>query len=176
MKMADGGFRPAFNAQLATDTQSRVIVGVGLTAAGTDYAQCEPMVEQIERRTGHKPTEILVDGGFVSKDVVDAIAAQAVTLYAPAPDRRHKTGTDPYTIQPDDSEAVRAWKERMRSEPGQRIYRESAATAETVNGDLRTWRTLDRLRVRGTRKAFCIVLWNALAYNILRWMVLAAVR
>jgi len=39
MKMGDGGFRPAYNAQLVTDTESRVIVGVSLTEAGTDYAQ-----------------------------------------------------------------------------------------------------------------------------------------
>jgi len=45
MKMGDGGFRPAYNVQLATDTESRVIVGVDVTNAGTDHAQTEPMLE-----------------------------------------------------------------------------------------------------------------------------------
>lgn len=36
MKMPDGGFRPAFNAQLATDTASQIIVGVTVVNEGSD--------------------------------------------------------------------------------------------------------------------------------------------
>lgn len=171
MKMADGGFRPAYNTQLATDTESRVIVGVNLTENGTDHAQAAPMLEQIERRTGVKPEELLVDGGFISKDSVDDVAEKQVTLYGPVPERKHHP--DPYAVKPSDSEAVRCWKQRMASEEAKLIYRERAATAETVNGDLRAWRSLERFLVRGKRKALCVVLWNALAYNILRWVALA---
>jgi hypothetical protein len=39
MKMGDGGFRPADNAQFATDTESQVIVGVEVVTVGTDDAQ-----------------------------------------------------------------------------------------------------------------------------------------
>jgi hypothetical protein len=64
MKMPDGGFRPAYNVQFATDSQCGVIVGVDVTSAGTDAGQTTPMVEQIERRTGAKPKDYLVDGGL----------------------------------------------------------------------------------------------------------------
>jgi transposase len=171
MKMADGGFRPAYNTQMATDTQSRVIVGVAVTEEGTDHAQAAPMVDQIVDRTGTKPQEIVVDGGFISKEAVDAVAQREVILYGPVPER--KANPDPYAIKAGDSPAVRAWKTRMASPEGQAIYRERAATAETVNADLRTWRSLDRLLVRGKRKALCVLLWNALAYNLMRWLVLA---
>lgn len=80
MKMGDGGFRPAYNAQLATDTESRVIVGVALTAEGTDYAQSAPMLEQVEKRTGKKLDEVLLDGGYVSKEAVDTIRATRGTM------------------------------------------------------------------------------------------------
>jgi len=164
-KMGDGGFRPAFNAQLATDTESRVIVGVGLTENGTDYAQAAPMVDQIEQRTGAKLEELLVDGGFTSKEAVEDVTEKQVILYGPVPER--KDTPDPFAIKPTDSEAVRRWKERMATEEAKRIYRERAATAETVNGDLRAWRSLDRFLVRGKRKALCVLLWNALTYNIM---------
>ena len=36
MKMADGGYRPAYNVQLATDVDSRAIVGVAVTNLGSD--------------------------------------------------------------------------------------------------------------------------------------------
>src|ERR671935_2377794 len=42
MKMADAGFRPAYNAQFMTTTQGHVIVGVTVTNAGTDQGQLGP--------------------------------------------------------------------------------------------------------------------------------------
>lgn len=38
MKMADGGFRPAFNAQFAVDTETQIIVGVDVSNRGSDRA------------------------------------------------------------------------------------------------------------------------------------------
>ena len=56
---------------------------------------------------------------------------------------------------------------------GKEIYKQRAATSETVNADLRRNRGLNQILVRGTAKATCVVLWCALAYNILRfWPVL----
>jgi hypothetical protein len=63
MTMPDGGLRPAFNVQLATTTDAaRAIVGVSVTNRGSDQGQATPMLEQIEARTGVRPTELLVDG------------------------------------------------------------------------------------------------------------------
>jgi hypothetical protein len=50
MKMAAGGVRPAFNAQLVTTTREQVIVGVAVTNRGTDQRQLSPLVEQLRRR------------------------------------------------------------------------------------------------------------------------------
>src|SRR3990172_3825796 len=62
MKMPDGGFRPAYNLQFATDVGSQVIVGVGVTTEGSDGGQAVPMVEQITERTDEKPDNYLMDG------------------------------------------------------------------------------------------------------------------
>jgi transposase len=58
MKMADGGFRPAYNVQFATDVDSRIIVGVELTNSGSDGGQLIPMLDQIEARTVNEPSSI----------------------------------------------------------------------------------------------------------------------
>lgn len=63
MKMPDNGFRPAYNVQLATDPHSRAIVGVSVTKARSDHAEAAPMRRQVERRSGVKVVEHLVDGG-----------------------------------------------------------------------------------------------------------------
>ncbi len=65
--------------------------------------------------------------------------------------------------------AVRAWKRRMASAEGQEIYRQRAATSETVNADLRSYRGLTPITVRGLAKAKCVALWCALAYNVLHF-------
>ena len=129
------------------------------------------MIDQILSRTGQRPEEVLVDGGYVSKGSVDEIADTQVTMYGPLPER--KVSPDPLAIKPTDSAAMRALKQRMGSERGKEIYKERAATAELVNADLKTWRTLDRFVVRGKRKVMCVVLWNVLAYNLLRYFALA---
>lgn len=171
MRMGDGGYRPAYNVQLATATGSRVIVGVRVTNAGTDGGQAAPMLAEIARRTGHRPAEYLVDGGYATEAGVEEVNQQGTTVYAPAP---HPPGiADPYAPRPHDSPAVAAWRQRMGTDEAQAIYRDRAATAETVNADLKTWRTLDRFLVRGLRKTLSVALWNVLAYNLLRWMTLA---
>jgi len=168
MKMADGGFRPAFNVQLATDTTSRVIVGVRVTNLGTDVPQMTPMLDDIERRTGQRPGDYLVDGGFVNLKAITDADQRGITVYAPpmvpahprplGARRRH--GDTPATAQ---------WRRRMDRADSHQIYKLRAATAETVNADLRRWRTLDRFPVRGLLNAHCHVLLNVLAYNIQRW-------
>lgn len=171
MRMGDSGYRPAYNVQLATDTTSRVIVGVQVTNAGTDGGQAGPMLQEIARRTGQRPAEYLVDGGYATEASVEEVNQQGTIVYAPAP---HPTGiVDPYAPRPHDSPEVAAWRQRMGTDEAQAIYRDRAATAETVNADLKTWRTLDRFLVRGLGKTLSVALWNVLAYNLLRWMTLA---
>lgn len=166
MKMPDGGFRPAFNAQLATDTASQIIVGVTVVNEGSDQGQLSPMLEQIHRRTGEYPDEALVDGGFASKAEIEQCAEREVILYAPV--AKPKDGTrDRYQPLPNDSEAVAAWRQRMGTEDAKTIYKERAATAECVNAIARN-RGLRQLAVRGLEKAKTVLLWFALAHNVMR--------
>jgi transposase len=168
MKMADGGFRPAFNIQLATDTHSRVIVGVQVSNVGSDAAQLTPMLDDIARRTGATPGEYLVDGGFMNLQAITEAEHRGVTIYAPPmnPANPRKPGARPKHA---DTPAVVRWRRRMERPDARHIYKLRAATAETVNADLRRWKTLDRLAVRGIAKVRNQVLLNVLAYNIDRW-------
>jgi len=168
MKMGDGGFRPAFNVQLATDTTSRVIVGVQVTNAGSDMGQSEPMLEEIERRTESKPEELLMDGGYTRLESIQKADEQGVKVYAPV-QRPRSEAIDPYQPKPGDSPGIAAWRQRMGTPEAKAIYKQRAATAETVNADLRVWRGLDRMGVRGSAKVLCVALWAAIAYNLMRW-------
>jgi hypothetical protein len=58
---------------------------------------------------------------------------------------------------------------RMGSAAGPSVYRLRAATSETVNAELRAYRSLDRMLVRGMAKVRCVALWAALAYNVVHF-------
>ena len=171
MKMANGGFNPAANVQLATDTESRAILGVEVSNEGSDSAGLsEPMRQQVEQRTGGKVEQHLVDGGYLRmEDIVDA-HQQGVELFVPPkPARNPQNRGHELEPKPRDSEAIRAWKQRMESEEGKKIYKQRAATSETVNAELRTYRGLAPLTVRGLNKITCVTLWCALAYNVMHF-------
>src|ERR1700688_3014211 len=168
MKMANGGYSPGVNVQLATDTQSRAILGVEVSNEGSDSAGLsEPMRQQVEKRTGGKVEQHLVDGGYLrTEDIVQA-HQQGVELFVPSkPARNPQNRGRELEPKPSDSEAVQAWKRRMASKEGQKIYKQRAATSETVNADLRTYRGLAPFTVRSLNKIKCVTLWCALAYNL----------
>lgn len=169
MKMSDGGFRPAYNVQFATTTDAaRVIVGVAVTNRGSDQGESTPMLAQIEQRTGVRPKEILVDGGYPAHVALDDAADLGVTVYAPVPKPRAGDTRDPHARRDGDSEAVAAWRARMASEEAKTIYKARAATSETVNADAKAHRGLDHLAVRGQGKALGSACLFALTYDILR--------
>ncbi len=85
MKMADGGFRPAFNVQLSSDLATQVITGVDVTNSGGDQGKLVPMVAQHRTaRTSRRQAEMLVDGGFVKKEDIEAVSPQDDGLRAGA--------------------------------------------------------------------------------------------
>lgn len=172
MRMPDGGFRPGYNVQVATDTEARVIVGVQVTNSGSDLGQLTPMLEDIQHRTGRKPEQMLVDGGYVQLDQIERAGAEGVTVFAPPQLPRNKS-IDPAKPKDGDGPHVAAWRRRMGTERAATIYRERGSVAECVNADLRQHRGLRQLPVRGLDKALCISLWMALAYNVMQWIKLS---
>jgi transposase len=174
MKMANGGFNPAYNVQFATDTKSQVIVGVEVLTTGSDQGQMGPMVEQIVERYDKAPGAMLVDGGFAKHEDIEAVSQPEVscTVYAPVPKPKNPQ-VDRHAPHAQDSEKVAEWRRRMGTEEAKTIYKERAATAECVNALARR-RGLTQLLVRGVEKVRAIALWHALAHNVLRMGALRA--
>lgn len=170
MKMANGGFGPGVNVQLAVDPESRAIVGVDVVNSGVDTDLDEPMRRQVEQRAGQKVEEHLLDGGYVKFANIDKAAVDGVTVFAPVkPQRNQEKRANRFEPLPTDSQAVADWRRRMGSESGQAIYKERGSTVETVNADLKSFRGLVQLTVRGLKKARCVALISVLAYNLMHF-------
>jgi transposase len=174
MKMGDGGFRPAYNAQLATDTKSQIITGVEVSSSGSDRGQMAPMVEQHETRYEKTPDEMLVDGAFATKDDIQEVSPPqgTTTVYAPV-QKSKDSDRDSHTPRADDPPAVAEWRRRMGTDAAKEIYKQRASTAECVNAIARN-RGLQQFRVRGVRKVRAVLLWYVLAHNLIRAAALRA--
>ena len=174
MKMPDGGWRPAYNVQLATDVDSGVIVGAAVVNQGNDSGQGPPMEEQVTQRSGVHPEAYLVDGGYAQREDIATLEGRHVTVYAPVrPPRTTTSGRERSSPRSDDSPAVIIWRQRMETEEAKSVYRMRAATAEWANAQVRSHGLLS-FKVRGLDKVLCVVLLVVIAHNILRGLALAS--
>jgi hypothetical protein len=177
MKMANGGYNPAYNVQFSTDTQTQVIVGVDVINQGTDAGQLTPMIEQIEERTETRPRDVLADGGFASKDDIQQLndPEQGYKVYAPVKEqeKQRQKGQDPFAPRPGESPELTEWRMRMGTAEAQAIYQQRASTAECVNA-LARQRRLEQFAVCGLQKVRAVAILFAVTHNLRRWGTLRA--
>ena len=167
MKMADGGFRPAYNIQMTTAGSAlggpRTIVGVLVTNAGTDMNSLAPMLDEIERHTGQLPEKLLADGGHASHKDIRDVTERGVEALIPVPTHSKKPG-DKADMDP----AIVAWRERMETEDAKRMYKARAGLCELMNAHMRTPHGLNHFLVRGLEKVKCVVLLTVIVSNLLQ--------
>ena len=124
VKMPDGGFRPAYNVELATDRAKGIIVGVSVIREGTDAGQALPMEEQVVKRTGQHPQDYLMDGGFATREDITALEERNVTVYSPVRLPRNKPEEEGYQPHYGDTPQVARWRQRMATEEAKAVYLE----------------------------------------------------
>ena len=176
MKMPDGGFRPAYNVELATVKATGqahgIIVGVSVTTEGTDAGQAVPMEEQVQERTGTHPQDYLMDGGFASRGAITTLEQRGVTVYAPVRLPRNKPEQERYLPREGDSPEVAAWRERMATAEAKAVYKTRGALAEWANAQVRHL-GVSQFTVRGIAKVTAVMLLTAVTHNLLRWLAWA---
>ena len=175
MQFSDGGYRPGYNVQFATTTETGITVGVEVVNAGTDQDQLPPMLEQLEARYERLPQAALVDGGFASRASIERASQAGCTVYAPLKEEQKQlaAGKDPYAQKQGDSPAVASWRARMGTAAAKTIYRLRCQTAEWVNALARN-RGLQQMPVRGQRKCRTIAVLYAITHNLMQALKLRA--
>lgn len=164
IKMPDGGFRPAYNMQIASVAGEQIVVALDVSTSSSDRGLARPMLEKIEATYGELPNQHLVDGGFSKNDDIEWAHGAEVAMLCPPIINKHNT--DPFAPRDDDGPGISEWRKRMQSEAGKATYRKRSIH-ECINARLRTWGLL-QLTVRGRAKALVVLTWYALANNILQ--------
>jgi len=127
MKMADGGYRPAYNIQLAADSGHQVIVGVDVTTTGSDQQQAPPMVQQVKERLDALPEHWLMDGGFAAHAAIEQVEAVGPQVLAPCDSPKTASAT---AMRP-------ALRTPRRSPPGGNGWAPTWPTTPTGSGQRR---------------------------------------
>lgn len=177
MKMACGGYRPAYNVQFATDGGARVIVGLQVSNSGSDRSQMSAMHDEVRERYGKAPASYLVDCGFANKEDITHVERGGSKVYAPihGEESIKAKGNDPYARKKRDSDESFACRQRMATEEAKTIYKQRPSIAEYANAECRN-RGLQQFRLRGLAKVRAVSLWHAVTFNFMRMMSMGVVQ
>jgi transposase len=139
-----GGFEQCYNAQLAVDEASQLIIATGLTDCAGDVGELLPLLDQAERTLGAPPTEVLADAGYRAEATFHALERRGVTAYislgreTQRPAARHLTQV-----------ATQRMAARLDSDVGRARYRRRKAIVEPVIGWMKAALGFRRLSLRG---------------------------
>ena len=70
----------SYNVQLTTDAAASVVVAAAVSQIAPDYEHLIPAVEQVERRLGAKPQQVIVDAGYSSRQNIVELNAKGVEM------------------------------------------------------------------------------------------------
>ena len=142
----------------------QIVIDVVPCTTGSDRGLMRPRLEAVRERLGRLPGHHLADGGFTSAADIEWAHTEQIEVYCPPTQSKH--GTDPFKPRRDDGEGVLAWRSRMASEEGKAQYKRRSI-CECIHARWRNW-DLHQVGVRGLQKVTAVMLWFALANNILQ--------
>jgi len=159
MKMADGGWRPAYNMQIISAPEHQVVVAVDIDTSGSDRAWPAGDRDGACGRATSPPT--IGHGGFTKNDAIEWAHAKDIKVWCPPAQSKH--GTDPYAQKKGDGVALRTGVTHEERD-GKAFYR-LRCEHECINAHARRM-GLHQLTLRGKIKARIHLLWFAVAHNI----------
>lgn len=169
MKMGNGGFNPAYNMQLAVDTESRFIVGNIVVNKNNDFDQMPPMIRQVEDRYAKIADEWLVDQGYLVHDhIINAQKRGCKVFVNPSKVGKSKVGKkNAYEPHEGEDDELAEWRVRMGTDEAKEIYKDRASNSEWANAGMRN-RGMKQLLVRGLNSVKSLLCLHTLTHNILR--------
>lgn len=178
MKVSGGGFEQCYNAQVAVDMDSLLIVKTNTVQACNDKQQIEPMLKQLlalPDELGHLTT-LVADTGFYSEANVNACAInEIIPLIAVSREAHHPDPLERFTEPPPLAETATP-TERMRhhlkTKKGRALYGRRKCTVEPVIGIIKSVLGFRQFLLRGLENVKGEWDLVAMAWNLKRMHVL----
>jgi len=166
------GFEQDYNAQLAVDQASLLIVGVSFSNHPTDQHEVEPTLDAIAPGIG-LPDAAAMDNGFFSAANIQACERRGIDPYiATGRDPHHPSWQERFAVleapPPDDASPTVKMAYKLKSAIGKAIYGLRKCTVEPVIGIIKEVLGFRQFSLRGELAAageWCLV---CLAFNLKR--------
>jgi transposase len=171
------GFEQDYNAQVAVDQKSLLIVGYALSNHPNDSQEAEPTLSAIPAAIG-TPEAAALDAGYFGPATLDACAKRGIEPYI-------ATGRDPHHPSwqqrfaplpdppPDDASPQVKMAYKLKTALGKAIYGARKCTVEPVIGIIKEVLGFRQFSLRGmqaTEGEWCLV---CLAFNLKRFHILS---
>src|ERR1022692_4233333 len=145
-----GSFVQGYNAQIAVDSASQVIVAAEVTQETNDKKQLLPMIALIAANLEQKPEKVSADTGYFSEANVTDEQVKDVDLYIATGRLKHGEVIEPVTgPPPENATAKQAMARKLRTEAGRATYKMRKAIVEPVFGQIKERRGFRRFSLRG---------------------------
>jgi transposase len=172
----DDGFGQHYNAQMAVDQDSLLIVGCEVSNHPNDKEEAIPTIESIPATLG-KPTAAALDNGYFSQNNIEALQERGIDPYiATGRDSHHKSWKERFASQPtpppEDASPLVKMAHKLKSEIGKLIYGLRKSTVEPTIGIVKEVLGFRQFSLRGSMAVsgeWCLV---CLAYDLKRLHVL----
>lgn len=165
------GFQQCYNAQVAVDAASQVVVACEVSQAPPDVQRLRPMLQRIVELNGRPPEELSADAGYASES--NFAALEEANVYAVIALRRYRRD-EPPDADPAPARASNRWphrnlmRQRLFSVEGKARYKLRKQTVEPVIGHIKAARGFRQFLCRGL--AAVQVEWSlaCTAHNLLK--------
>jgi transposase len=170
MKMgATGSFEQCYNAQVAVDADTQIIVAADVTQQANDVKQLAPMVEQVRKNTGTTPECVLADTGYYSDANVTKMQDESIDAYIAAGKMKHgEAFTSPRGRIPESATTKDRMKRKLRTQKGRATYAKRKSSVEPVIGQVKDVQGFRQFLRRGLHAAQCEWRFGCAMHNLLK--------
>ena len=172
----DDGFSQQYNAQVAVEQDSRLVVGFSLSNHANDQQEAAPTLDSIPEALGPVQAAAL-DTGYFSQANIDVLEDRQIEPYIATGRHPHNQGFRAFFAEsgappPPDASPRQKMAHKLRTAVGKAIYRRRKCTVEPVIGIIKETMGFRQFSLRGQQPVageWCLV---CLAYNLRRLHVL----
>ncbi len=143
------GYEQCYNAQLAVDGDTHLIVATGLTQNAADNGELVGMIETIESVAGKHPEKLLADAGYKSEANFEALDKADIEGYISL----GREGKRPPQPPGPDRPASQRMERKLNTPEGRALYRHRKGIAEPVLGWIKNILGFRQFSLRGDEKA-----------------------
>lgn len=142
------GFEQCYNAQVAVDGDSHLILATGLTQNAADNGELLGLIESTQQSTGHSPGMLLGDAGYRSESNFQALENAGIDGYISLGREKKEAPKAPGPGLP----ASQRMLSKLEAPEGRALYRRRKGIAEPIIGWIKSVLGFRQFSFRGVEK------------------------